>query len=344
MMIHFECDYTEGAHPNILKRLVETNMVQTIGYGVDEICESARMKIRKTIHQENADIHFLVGGTQANLTVIDAVLRPYQGVISAESGHINVHETGAIEACGHKVLTLESSDGTITGTQVENMMELHLKDDAMEHTVQPGLVYISFPTENGTLYSKKQLTELYQSCQKYQLPLFIDGARLGYGLASPDNDLTIQDIARLSDVFYIGGTKVGALFGEAVVITKDILKKDFRYMIKQKGGMLAKGRLLGIQFDELFTKDLYFEISKHAIQLAMQIREACKENHLPLAFESPTNQQFLLLTEEQTKTLEEQFVVSHIEKRENMNVIRLCTSWATTQENVDLLVSVLKTL
>lgn len=343
-MIHFECDYTEGAHPNILKRLVETNMVQTIGYGVDEICESARMKIRKTIHQENADIHFLVGGTQANLTVIDAVLRPYQGVISAESGHINVHETGAIEACGHKVLTLESSDGTITGTQVENMMELHLKDDAMEHTVQPGLVYISFPTENGTLYSKKQLTELYQSCQKYQLPLFIDGARLGYGLASPDNDLTIQDIARLSDVFYIGGTKVGALFGEAVVITKDILKKDFRYMIKQKGGMLAKGRLLGIQFDELFTKDLYFEISKHAIQLAMQIREACKENHLPLAFESPTNQQFLLLTEEQTKTLEEQFVVSHIEKRENMNVIRLCTSWATTQENVDLLVSVLKTL
>lgn len=344
MMIHFECDYTEGAHPNILKRLVETNMVQTIGYGVDEICESARMKIRKTIHQENADIHFLVGGTQANLTVIDAVLRPYQGVISAESGHINVHETGAIEACGHKVLTLESSDGTITGTQVENMMELHLKDDAMEHTVQPGLVYISFPTENGTLYSKKQLTELYQSCQKYQLPLFIDGARLGYGLASPDNDLTIQDIARLSDVFYIGGTKVGALFGEAVVITKDILKKDFRYMIKQKGGMLAKGRLLGIQFDELFTKDLYFEISKHAIQLAMQIREACKENHLPLAFESPTNQQFLLLTEEQTKTLEEQFVVSHIGKRENMNVIRLCTSWATTQENVDLLVSVLKTL
>lgn len=341
-MIHFESDYTEGAHPNILNRLVETNMMQSVGYGEDEICESARQKIKKAIGLQKADVHFLVGGTQANLTVIDAALRPYQGVLSAESGHINVHETGAVEACGHKVLTLASEDGTITGEQVRKYMERHLHDSSREHTVQPAMVYISFPTENGTLYSKKQLKALYKVCSYYGLTLFIDGARLGYGLMSPQNDCTLKDIAKYSDVFYIGATKVGALFGEAVVITKNELKKDFRYMMKQKGGMLAKGRLLGIQFDELFENNLYFDISKHAIDMAMKIKSACKKINIPFAYESYTNQQFLVLNDEQVKKLEEKFVVSHIEKRNEGNVIRICTSWATTLENVELLIEELK--
>lgn len=343
-MIQFQCDYAEGCHPNILKRLEETNMMQTVGYGEDEICASARERIKKAIGKEDADVHFLVGGTQANLTVIDAILRSHQGVISANSGHINVHETGAVEACGHKVLALESSDGTIYGEQVRNYVETHYNDDAHEHIVQPGMVYISFPTENGTLYSKKQLEDLYAACQKYHLPLFIDGARLGYGLMSPVNDLSIQDIANLCDVFYIGGTKVGALFGEAVVITNPELKKDFRYFIKQKGGMLAKGRLLGIQFDELFKDDLYFEISKHAITQAMRIKKACLDHQIPFAYESFTNQQFIVLTNEQIEKLEKKFVLSHIEKREEDQIIRICTSWATKTENVDELIKELSIL
>lgn len=343
-MIQFQCDYAEGAHPNILKRLLETNDLQTVGYGEDEICESARKRIQEVIGRKDAYVQFLVGGTQANLTVISSVLRPYQGVLCANSGHINVHETGAIEACGHKVLALESEDGTITGDQVREYVRVHYNDGAHEHIVQPGMVYISFATENGTLYSKEQLTDLYNACKENELPLFIDGARLGYGLASPANDLTIQDVANLCDVFYIGGTKVGALFGEAVVITKTSLKKDFRYMIKQKGGMLAKGRLLGIQFDELMKDNLYFEISKHAIDQAMRIKKACEEAKLPFAFESFTNQQFIILTNDQLAQLEKKFVVSHIEDRKDTQVIRICTSWATKEENVDFLIEELKKL
>ena len=343
-MIQFQCDYAEGAHPNILKRLLDTNELQTVGYGEDEICDSARARIKEVIGREDADVHFLVGGTQANLTVISSILRPYQGVLCANSGHINVHETGAIEACGHKVLALDSADGTITGDQVRNYVRVHFNDGAHEHIVQPGMVYISFATENGTLYSKEQLVDLYNACKENGLPLFIDGARLGYGLASPANDLTIQDITNLCDVYYIGGTKVGALFGEAVVITNPSLKKDFRYMIKQKGGMLAKGRLLGIQFDELMKDNLYFEISKHAINQAMRIKKACEEAKLPFAFESFTNQQFIILTNEQLAQLEENFVVSHIEDRGDVQVIRICTSWATKEENVDFLIKELKKL
>ncbi len=343
-MIQFQCDYAEGAHPNILNRLLETNELQTVGYGEDEICDSARERIKEVIGREDAYVQFLVGGTQANLTVISATLRPYQGVLCANSGHINVHETGAIEACGHKVLALDSEDGTITGDQVRNYVRVHYNDGAHEHIVQPGMVYISFATENGTLYSKEQLTDLYNACKENGLPLFIDGARLGYGLASPANDLTIQDIANLCDVFYIGGTKVGALFGEAVIILNPLLKKDFRYMIKQKGGMLAKGRLLGIQFDELMKDNLYFEISKHAITQAMRIKQACEEAKLPFAFESFTNQQFIILTNEQLAQLEENFVVSHIEDRGHVQVIRICTSWATKAENVDFLIQELKKL
>ena len=343
-MIKFQCDYAEGCHPNILKRLVETNELQTVGYGEDEICESARGRIKEVIGRNDVDVHFLVGGTQANLTVISSILKPYQGVLCANSGHINVHETGAIEACGHKVLGLDSNDGKITSQQVKDYVITHYNDDAHEHIVQPGMVYISFSTENGTLYSKQQLVELYEVCKEYDLPLFIDGARLGYGLASPANDLTIQDIANLCDVFYIGGTKVGALFGEAVVISKPSLKKDFRYMIKQKGGMLAKGRLLGIQFDELMKDNLYFDISKHAINQAMRIKKACEEANIRFAYESFTNQQFIILTNEQVEQLEKKFVVSHIENRKTEQVIRICTSWATKKEHVDLLIEELKKL
>lgn len=233
ILIYFNCDYTEGCHPNILKRLCETNMMQTVGYGEDEICDLARAKIRKACGREDVDVHFLVGGTQTNATVIAAILRPHQGALSADTGHINVHETGAVEATGHKVLPLSSTpDGKITAEQVENAYLAHVNDASFEHMVQPKLVYISLPTENGGLYSKAELTALHDVCTRCGLYLFIDGARLGYGLTAPENDVTLADLCALSDVFYIGGTKVGALFGEAVVITNPALKTDFRYHIK----------------------------------------------------------------------------------------------------------------
>ena len=267
-MILFSKDYSEGCHENILKALNQTNYVQTDGYGTDEYCEEAKSLIKEACSSPNADIHFLVGGTQTNFTVIASALKPYQGVISAVSGHINVHETGAVEATGHKVIPLPSDDGKITAQQVEECFLKHCNSDSAEHEVQPKMVYISNSTELGTIYTKSELTELSEVCGKYGLYLFLDGARLGYALTCKENDLDLQTIAKLCDVFYIGGTKVGALFGEAVVITNDNLKSDFRYMIKRGGGMLAKGRLLGIQFKELFTDNLYFEISKHAIEMA----------------------------------------------------------------------------
>ena len=273
-MIRFQCDYQEGAHPSILKKMEETNYEQTVGYGNDPYCESARKKIRELCNAPEADVHFLVGGTQTNFTVISAILRPYQGALAAVSGHINVHETGAIEATGHKVLALPSEDGKITAAQVREAYEAHWNDADHEHIVQPGMVYISHPTENGTLYEKEELQALSRTCRELGLPLFLDGARLGYGLMSEKSSLSLSEIAELTDVFYIGGTKVGALFGEAVVITNPALKKDFRYLIKQHGGMLAKGRLLGIQFDVLFTDNLYFDIAKGADELAMRLRLA----------------------------------------------------------------------
>ena len=263
-MIYFNSDYLEGAHPSIMVRLAETNMVQTVGYGEDEYCEAAREKIKTACQAPEADVHFLVGGTQTNTTVIAAILRPWQGVISAVSGHINCHEAGAIESTGHKVITLPTTNGKITAQQVQDYVEWHRNDESTEHIVQPGMVYISHPTEGGTLYTKAELTALYDTCRRYGLPLFIDGARLGYGLMAEESDMTLPEIARLCDVFYIGGTKVGALFGEAVVIMNENLKKDFRFIMKQRGGRMAKGRLLGVQFDTLFTDDLYFKISRHA--------------------------------------------------------------------------------
>ena len=334
-MILFNSDYTEGAHPRILERLIETNLEQTTGYGEDAYCEAAREAIRKVCDAPEADVHFLVGGTQANFTVISSALKPYQGVLCADTGHINVHETGAVEACGHKVLALPGKDGKITAEQIRNAHDLHWSDESHEHIAQPKMVYISHPTELGTLYTKGELEEIGRVCRECGLYLFLDGARLGYGLMSPGTDVTIADIAKICDVFYIGGTKVGALFGEAVVIMNPQLKPDFRYCIKQKGGMLAKGRLLGIQFLELFRDGLYFEIAKHAIDMAMILKEGLKEKGYSFFMDSVTNQQFIMIEDEKLEKIREKYGVTYQQRYdETHSVIRLCTSWATTEENV----------
>ena len=337
-MIYFNSDYLEGAHSAIMERMMETNMMQTVGYSCDEICDSARAKVRAACNAPDADVHFLVGGTQTNTTVIAALLRPWQGVVSAVSGHINCHETGAIESTGHKVIALPTPDGKLTAKQVKDYVEWQKNDESEEHIVQPGMVYISHPTETGMLYSKAELTEIFHTCREYGLPLYIDGARLGYGLTADGNDLTLPEIARLCDVFYIGGTKVGALFGEAVVIMNEKYKKDFRFMIKQRGGMLAKGRLLGIQFDTLFTDDLYTKIARNANDMAYQIRDIFVSNGYPLLFDSPTNQQYPIISDEELAILGKNFGYEYWERvDETHSGVRFCGSWATTQEQVDAL-------
>ena len=343
-MIKFNSDYTEGAHPRILERLAETNMEQTNGYGEDAHCEHARELIRRACQDETADVHFLVGGTQTNFTVIDAALKPYQGVLSADSGHINVHETGAVEATGHKVLALPSGDGKISGEQIRAYVKAHYASESFEHTVQPKMVYISNPTELGTIYSKAELTDISKACRENNLYLFLDGARLGYGLACRENDLTLSDLAALTDVFYIGGTKVGALFGEAVVILNDELKPDFRYNIKLHGGMLAKGRLLGIQFETLFEDGLYFEISKHAAVLAEKLRDFFKANGIKCLVDSPTNQQFPILPDTVIRELDKDFAYEYQNQvDETHSAVRFCTSWATKEESVDFLMQKIQT-
>ena len=341
-MIQLQCDYNEGAHPRILERMLQTNFEQTVGYGEDHYCASAAELIRKACGREDADIHFLVGGTQANATVISSVLRPHQGVICVSTGHINVHETGAIEHSGHKVLALEGQNGLLPASAVRGAMEEHLAEDGPEHTVQPGMVYISFSSEVGTVYSLRQLEDLSAVCREYGLPLFIDGARMGYGLASEGCDVTLNDIARLADVFYIGGTKQGALFGEAVVIVNPALKKDFRYFIKQNGGMLAKGRLLGIQFLTLFEDGLYFELSQHAVAQAMRIRDAFVSKGYDFLVDSPSNQQFPILPNDVMELLSKDFKFS-VWKRIDAGhtAVRFCTSWATRTEAVDALLAAL---
>ncbi len=339
-MIQFQCDYNEGAHPRILERMMATNYEQTPGYGEDEYCSKAKGLIKKTIDREDADVHFLVGGTQANATVISSLLRPHQGVLCVSTGHINVHETGAIEHGGHKVLALDGENGLLSAESIRKAMEAHLAEDGPEHTVQPGMVYISFSSEVGTIYSMKQLKEIHDVCHEYGLPFFIDGARMGYGLASEGCDVTIQDIARLADVFYIGGTKQGALFGEAVVITNDALKKDFRYYIKQNGGMLAKGRLLGIQFMTLFEDGLYFALSQHAVSLALKIRDAFIAKGYDFLAESPSNQQFPILPNDVMERLSANFKFSVWQKVDDSHTaVRFCTSWATRPEAVDALIA-----
>lgn len=337
-MIYFNSDYLEGAHPSIMKRLAETNMAQSVGYGEDEYCAAAREKIKAACEAPDADVHFLVGGTQTNTTVIASILRPYQGVIAPTTGHINCHETGAIESTGHKVLALPTDNGKITAQQIEEYYLWHHTSPDFEHIVMPGMVYISYPTEGGTIYSKAELTAIYETCQRCGLPLYIDGARLGYGLMSDECDLTLPELASLCDVFYIGGTKVGALFGEAVVVMNPALKKDFRFFMKQRGGMLAKGRLLGIQFDALFTDDLYRKISRHAIDMAHQIREIFVSAGYPLLFDSPTNQQYPIMPDSELAEIGKNFGYEYWERvDETHSGVRFCASWATTQENVDAL-------
>lgn len=344
-MIQFQCDYNEGAHPLIIKRLTETNMEQTVGYGEDPHCEEARRLIKQACQSDNADVHFLVGGTQANTTVIAHILRPYQGVLAATSGHINVHETGAIESTGHKVLAIPTEDGKLTAKQIDEAMQAHIHEDGPEHMVQPGMVYLSFPTEIGTIYSHDELKAIRTVCNKYDLPLFVDGARLGYGLCSPECDLTLPQLAQLADVFYIGGTKVGALFGEAVIIMNEALKRDFRYSIKQHGGMLAKGRLLGLQFATLFTGNLYFDIAQHAIDEAMRIKAALQAKGIGFLIDSPTNQQFPIFTDTQIATLSEYFMLSLWQRiDEEHTAMRICTSWATKPESTDELIRAIENL
>ncbi len=334
-MIRFDCDYLEGAHPLILQKLAETNMEQTIGYGCDPHCERAAELIKKACNKNDCDVHFLVGGTQTNTTVICAALRPHQGVISAETGHINVHESGAIEATGHKVLSLPSPDGKLTAEVIADCYNSHINDECHEHMVQPAMVYISQPTEKGTVYSKKELSDIYSVCKNSGLILYIDGARLGYALASDGCDMTLADVAESCDVFYIGGTKIGALFGEALVINNENLKKDFRYLIKQKGGLLAKGRLLGIQFETLFESGLYFEISAHAIKAAKKIREIFTSHGCKFLSDSKTNQQFPILKNEEIEKLLKDFSFERwCAVSENETAVRFCSSWATTNENI----------
>lgn len=337
-MIRFECDYLEGAHPQIIEALAKTNLEQAPGYGTDRHCENARSLIRQACNAPEADVHFLVGGTQTNTVVISSILRPHQGVICADTGHINVHETGAIEAVGHKVLPIKSTDGKLSASQIETLIQAHFSDADHEHIVQPGMVYLSQPTENGTLYTKEELTKISLTCRAHSLPLYVDGARLGYGLASPANNISLPELASLCDAFYIGGTKVGALFGEAVVLLNPALKQDFRYLIKQKGGMLAKGRLLGIQFETLFTDALYFEISKHAVSLALTLKEAFVKKGIPLLHDSFTNQQFPILKQDNIRMLEKSYSFSLWSPLDGtQNALRFCTSWATPKEHVEKL-------
>ena len=337
-MISFNCDYNEGAHPEILRRLSETNMEQEPGYGADKFTISAKEKIRQAIQCPQADITFLVGGTQTNATVIDAVLPHYGAAIAVESGHIAVHESGAIEHAGHKVITLPAHEGKMHADDLEKYLSNFYADASWPHMPVPGIVYLSFPTEYGTIYSKKELENIYAVCKKYEIPLFIDGARLGYGLASPAADVDLPALARLCDVFYIGGTKVGALCGEAVVFPRGNAPRNFFTIVKQHGALLAKGRLLGIQFDTLFTDNLYMRISHNAIDLAIKLQAIFREKAIPFFIESPTNQQFPILTTEQMKRLEGK-VSFEIWQRldDGRAVTRFATSWATREENIKAL-------
>lgn len=344
-MVYFNNDYSEGCHKAVLQALSRTNLEQTPGYGEDSYCAAAAAKIKALCGRDDLAVHFLVGGTQTNLTVIDAALRPHQGALCAVSGHIHSHETGAVEATGHKVLTLPSSDGKITAQQVRTAVLSHRADSSFEHTVQPKLVYISNPTELGTLYSLAELEALSRTCRELGLYLFLDGARLGYGLASRENDLTLQDIARLCDVFYIGGTKVGALFGEAVVIGNPALAEDFRYLIKQHGAMLAKGRLLGVQFDVLMRDNLYVDIASHAVRLADKIRNTLDGLNVPYLVPGSTNQIFPILPDAVLTELAKEYVFCEQERvDETHRAIRFCTSWATREEAVDGLCQTLQSL
>ncbi len=341
-MLSFVNDYSEVAHSNILNRLFDIQYNKHAGYGTDVICDRAKAKIRTACDCPDADIYFLVGGTQTNQIVIDTMTAPYEGVLAAETGHVASHEAGAIEFSGHKVLTLPHHDGKIDAGELKDWVETFYADGNHEHMVFPGMVYISHPTEFGTLYSKDELVALRKVCDEFKLPLYLDGARLGYGVACEESDVTLKDVAALTDVFYIGGTKVGAMFGEAVVFTHNNAPKYFVTQMKQHGGLLAKGFMLGVQFDELFTDDLYLNISKNALDTAKKIKAALKEKNYQFLIDSPTNQTFVVMDNEKLAELEKKVNVAFWEKYDATHTaIRICTSWATKMEDVEELIEIL---
>ena len=340
--LSFASDYMEGAHPAIIQRLVQTNMEQTSGYGTDEYCERARSFVRKACECPEAAVHFLVGGTQTNATVIDALLNRYEGVIAAQTGHVAVHEAGAIEFCGHKVLTLTCDKGKITAASVKRYLQDFYADGNYGHMVHPGMVYISQPTEYGTLYTKQEMSAISAVCREYHIPLYVDGARLAYALACKENDITLADLATLCDAFYIGGTKCGALFGEAVVIPDPKRSPHFFTIMKQHGALLAKGRLLGIQFETLFTDDLYLHIGENAIRAADTIRTFLDSHGYEQYFTAPTNQIFIVLDNTRYAELSKKITFGFWEKKDDSHtVVRIATDWATTPENVEKLLQAL---
>lgn len=343
MPYSFANDYSEGAHPLILERLAATNLDQTDVYLDDVYCQSAAALIKNACACPTAHVHFFIGGTQTNATIISALLRPHQGVFSTDQGHINTHEAGAIEHGGHKVLMLPTADGKLTAEQIAAAYKLYLADSKRAHWVQPKMVYVSQPTELGTLYSKKELTELAEVCWYYGLYLYVDGARLGYALSSPANDLSLTDLAALTDAFYIGGTKCGLLFGEAAVIVNPALAEDFHSIMKQNGAVLAKSRLLGLQFEALFTDGLYEKICGHGIAKALQIKDAFRANGFSLLTDSFTNQQFPILKNTLLAKLRQEFVIGTWEVLAgDTTAVRFCTSWATRDEEVEKLITLLR--
>lgn len=342
-MFMFHNDYNECCHPAVMERMIQMQSVQMQSYGLDTACADAADRIKSLCKNDQLSVHFLVGGTQTNLTVIAASLRPHHAVLGVQTAHINVHETGAIEATGHKVVALQSDDGKLTAEQIESAVQAQLCDEAAEHGVKLKLVYISNSTELGTIYTLSELEKISSTCRKYGLYLYMDGARLSYALRAKDNDVTLADLARLCDAFYMGGTKCGAMFGEAVVISNPVIAEDFRYLIKQRGGMLAKGWLLGLQFDALLKDDLYFEIAEHANKLADQLRNTLKKLGYRQLIANTTNQVFPVLPNQLLEMLSKEFTFTHQETVDNSNTaVRFCTSWATTQESMDALCAALE--
>ncbi|MDO4936435.1 MAG: aminotransferase class I/II-fold pyridoxal phosphate-dependent enzyme [Sutterellaceae bacterium] len=335
----FQCDYIAGCHPAVLKALTETNLVEVPGYAEDKFCEEASQLIRKACDLPEAAVHYFAGGTQTNLTVISSVLRPHQGVVACDSGHIEAHETGAIEATGHKVLTVPAVDGKVTAENLKKLCQDYFDNEEKVLLVQPGMLYISFPTETGTIYSLQELEDLAAICKTYDLFFYIDGARLGYGLAASP-DVKITDIARLADAFYIGGTKCGTLGGEALVIKNEFLKKDFAALMRRQGALLAKGRFAGVQFLALMTDDLYFRIGEKAVAMAMRLRQAFLDAGCEPAGNSPTNQQFFILTQAQAEFLSRKYRFENCGKTDDGRLtVRFCTAWSTKEEVVDELIA-----
>ena len=337
-MISFECDYNNGAHPEVLRHLIETNDGQTLTYGFDEYSQCATSKIREVCRIPDAQVYYLAGGTQTNATALDGMLRSYEAVITAETGHINVHEATAVELSGHKVIGLPAHEGKLWASELAHFMDVFEHDESRDHMAQPGVVYITFPTEYGTLYTADELAQIYDVCKRHDLQLFVDGARMGYGLMADGNDVTLPYLAQHCDAFYIGGTKVGALCGEALVFPKGNAPRQFFTIIKRHGALMAKGRLIGVQFDALFTDDLYFKISRHAIEMANKMKALMQRKGYRFYLDSPTNQQFVVLPNDKMHELEKKVIFTHWEPfDETHTVCRFVTSWATTSADLQTL-------